>query len=332
MTTSRIAIVLAVAAVAIGCSEGARAGARPAPATVAVPAAVPVTTNAPPPATTPAPPRGPAAPSKLLGPFTIDSIAYTVELVRYLVGEDTSVSRVLIKDSAAHVVYAEDLAPLMDPDPGSGIEAWSSLLEDAAGRPRALLLDYGVFPSAPGTGETTRLVAPRGGQLQVITPVQLDYGDVTALPAGRQPGSRRLLEGNRLIVRDLLDHFGIRIPVVLDLDCAVDADGCVTLARTDSVGGLSLLEVSASPREIEEAVSVPLFAGPDSTAMPQQVSLAEGSKIEVLRGAARVRLRRDGKHRHLDIDDVWLQIRANGKIGWIHGEERFGQIGLSQIG
>jgi hypothetical protein len=64
---------------------------------------------------------------------------------------------------------------------------------------------------------------------------------------------------------------------------------------------------------------------------PERVSIAPGDTVEVLGGAARVRLGRD-RYLYVGISDEWLQIRVNGFTGWIHGAEAFGQIGLQMAG
>ena len=208
MSTSRVAITFAACGIALGCADGARAGATPDPATLAA-----ATTNALPPVTSTSLPRGAVVPSKLLGPFTIDSARYTVELVRYEVSGDTGVSRVMIRDSTWRAVYNEDLARILDADQDSWTDVSVDVLEDAARRPRALLLLYSVSPSAPGAGESFRLVAPRGGRLQALTPMFDDVGNTSAGPpfslvAGQLPASKRLLEGNRMKLYRNRGYFG----------------------------------------------------------------------------------------------------------------------------
>ncbi len=332
MSTSRIAITFAACGIALGCSDGARAGATPETAAVAV-----ATTNALAPVTSKSLPRGAVVPSKLLGPFIIDSATYTVELVRYAVNGDTGVSRVLIRDSTWRAVYNEDLAGILDSDPDSWTDVSADVLEDAARRPRALLLIYSVSPSAPGAGESFRFVAPRSGRVQALTPMFDDAGNTSAGPpfslvAGQQPASKRLLEGNRMNLYRNRGYFGVIVPIRIDLGCPAGAETCVALALTDSVGGLARIDVDATPGDIPETDAVPLFARPDPTTTADRVTIAPGDKVEVLGGAARVVIGRDASNLSLRVRDEWLQIRVNGFTGWIHGEMAFELIGLHMAG
>ena len=315
MSTSRNAITFAACGIALGCSDGARAGATPETAAVTV-----ATTHALPPVTSTSLPRGAVVPSKLLGPFTIDSATYTVELVRYAVGGDTGVSRVLIRDSTRRAVYNEVVAGIVDSDPDSWTDVSADVIEDAARRPRALLLMYSVSPSAPGTGESFRFVAPRSGRVQALTPMFDDAGNTSAGPpfslaAGQQPASKRLLEGNRMRLYRHRGYFGAIIPVRIDLRCAPGAESCVALALTDSVAGLAHIDVDATPGDIPETDAVPLFARPDSTTTAEPVRIAPGDKVEVLGGAARVVMGREVSKLSLSVSDEWLQIRVNGYTG-----------------
>ena len=332
MSTSRVAITFAAFWLVMGCSERVRAGATPEAAAVAV-----ATTNAPPPVTSASMSRGAVVPSKQLGPFTFDRATYTVELVLYKINSDTGVSRVTIRDSTGQPVYDEDLAGIMDPDPDNWTEVTANVLEDAAGRPLALLLRYGVYPSAPGTGESFRFVAPRNGRVQALIPmfdnsVNTSAGLPLSLVAGRQPAWLRLLEGNRLMLYRSLGYFGAIIPVHVDLSCAPGAENCVALAFTDSVGGLAHVDVDASLGNVPAAAGVPLFARPDSMTTPERVPIAPGDKIEVLGGAARVVIERDVRNLSLRVSDEWLQIRVHGSTGWIHGQKAFELIGLQMAG
>jgi hypothetical protein len=320
LAIARIALALALA---LGCRGRERATATPAaPPTAATRTAAP------------APDDSPAGlPTLRFGPFTVDSGRYTVEIERYLVRHDTSVKRLRVRDAAGRVVYDEDVATAIARDPDAWIEVSPEVLEDASGRPRALLFSYAVFPSAPNSGESVRLVTPRGGVMKELPP-SIDYsGEFGQLPAGSQPRSRRLLEGDRFVVKEWRYHFAALVPYRVDFACTSGVDRCVTVALRDSVAGLSRFRVEAMPQSIDTAVTVELFPTP-ARVNAERITIGPGATVEVLEGAGHVLApgpSSGGAHGDITATD-WLLVRVNGRTGWVHGPETFTALGLPSAG
>jgi hypothetical protein len=330
---------LLAAVVAIGCRERVAQHEHPGPGGGTRAAAAALTGNAPAPSPNqpgsapilapPASQRG-SVPLLVLGPYLIDSVRYTVEMDRYVNDPDTAVRRIQVKDSTRRVVYDEDLVAMLHGDSTSWIELSAEPLEDASGRARAFELDYQFYPSAPSSGEGFMLVAPRGGVLRPLTPRIGYFGNREPMKSGAQAGSLKLLPGDRMVIKPWMYNYAAVVPVRVDLGCEPGAPSCVTVALPDSIAGLARFAVEAEPRVIDSAATIELYSAP-GVAAPAHIQLVVGSRIEVLGGAGRVSFdRREGMD--LVVVDDWLQVRVNGRTGWVHGAETYGALGLPSAG
>jgi hypothetical protein len=264
------------------------------------------------------------------GPYLVDGEPYTIEMERYINNPDTAVRRIQVRDSARRVVYDEDLVAILHGDSTSWIELFAEPIEDASGRVRGLQLAYAFYPSAPNSGEQFMVVAPRGGALRPLTPRIGYLGNRDVLPSGTQSGSQKLLPGDRMVIKPWMYNYAAVVPVHVDLGCAPGAPSCVTIALPDSIAGLARFAVEAKTRAIDSAATIELYSAP-GVAAPEHIQLVVGSRIEVLRGAGRVSFdRREGME--LVVVDDWLQVRVNGRTGWVHGAETYGALGLPSAG
>ncbi len=264
-----------------------------------------------------------------IGPFIIDGAKYFVEIERYAVsGPDTGVKRVVVRDTTDRVVYDEDVAAMVATETESWVEFSAGVLEDARGRARALLFTYGAYPSAPETGVSLRVVVPRAGTLKPLAPLFTYFGTFGPLPRGSQDHSERLLDGDRIVVKQWRYHFAAIVPYHIDLGCAPGAEGCITLVLPDSTAGMARFRVEAELRPIEEATTIELFPSPSSPSS-ERVTIGLDDKVEVLEGAGNVV---PGPSSGSETKGDWLLVRVNGRTGWIHGEATFSAIGLPSAG
>jgi hypothetical protein len=269
------------------------------------------------------------------GPYVIDRRSYRFETQR-----DTGAAkpreaarRVQVFDSAGRVVYDENLFLRRD---STGSEDWleftPTLIEDASGTARGFRFTYSWHPSAPGSGVAFNMVAPRGDSLVVLTPTIVGYyGSMDTLPAGRAAGAQRLLLGNRMVIESGRGWFDALINLRIDFGCTPRSTSCVRVDLPDSVSGLARFAVKPGPRQPPDtAVVVDVYAAPHGT-FPERIVLPPGQQPEILGGASRVYFDRTPSL-YLSADDEWLEIRINGKRGWITGVEAFRAIGLQQVG
>lgn len=269
------------------------------------------------------------------GPFVIGGVAYTIEVLRDTGSEKPAEAarRVTVFDAGGRRVYEENLFERRDStSKDDWIEFYPTVLEDEQGRALAFQFGYAWLPSAPGSGVAFNVVGPRGDSLAVLTPGVVGYyGNEGDLPAGIQPHSRRLLPGNRLMIESGRGWFTAMIPLQIDPGCAPRSLACVRFAMSDSIGGLARFAVRTPARTpVDTAIVVDLYTAPRADA-PTKATIPVGGVVEILGGAGRVFFSRESGL-YVSGEEDWLQIRVNGRTGWINGPESFGAIGLRQIG
>jgi hypothetical protein len=121
------------------------------------------------------------------------------------------------------------------------------------------------------------------------------------------------------------------IPLQLDMDCVPRSGNCVRFDLKDSIGGLARFPVAAKLRaKVDTAVTIDVWTAPHGSGATK-VTVPSGVEVEILGGAGRVFFERvNGLY--VTGEDEWLQIRVNGRTGWITGTESFMAIGLQQGG
>jgi hypothetical protein len=77
---------------------------------------------------------------------------------------------------------------------------------------------------------------------------------------------------------------------------------------------------------------VRLFSEANEAFTPVHVVLTEDSKVELLAAEAEVIWSEDAHEANLKVGkDPWPKVRIDNKEGWIHSEEDFEAIGLSEM-
>lgn len=267
------------------------------------------------------------------GPFVIDGRSYTFQVQRDTGGVKPreAARRVQAFDANGRVLYDENLYLRGD---STSSESWiqftPTLIEDASGITRGFKFTYEYYPSAPNSGVAFSLVAPRADSLVVLTPTAIGYyGNVRPLPSGSAFGAQRLELGNHLVVESGRGWFTAAINLRLDFGCAPRKGDCIRVDLPDSVAGLAKFPVDAGQRRaIDTAVVLEVWSAPHGNNV-EKIVIPAGQQAEILGGAAKVYFDRTTSL-FLSADDEWLEVRINGKRGWITGPESFMAIGLQQ--
>jgi hypothetical protein len=269
------------------------------------------------------------------GPFVIDGRSYTFQIQRDTGAQKPreAARRVLAFDSTGRVVYDENLFLRRD---STGSEDWlqftPTLIEDASGIARGFKFSYEWFPTAPSSGAVFDLVAPRGDSLVVLTTTDVGYyGNLGSLQPGAAPGSLKLDPGNRMVIESGRGWFDAFINLRINFGCAPKSADCLRLDLPDSVAGLARFAIRPSPRQSADTmVVVDVYSAPHGTSV-DRIAIPPGQQAEILGGAGKVYFDRTPAL-FLSADDEWLEIRINGKRGWITGPDAFRAVGLQQVG
>ncbi len=251
--------------------------------------------------------------------------SFTVHLDSSMRGGEWSVDTLRILDARGHTAFAETLL-VRGQAPEDFADASITRLANPDGALIGAILAYGVYPSAPGTGEGFRVLAVQSGGLVALTPRIAESGTPWVSSRSRNLSTRQLMAGNQFELSQELGYFEAIVPMALDLACRPNAPQCFSFAGHDSIAGLARIAVLAHFEPIEERSSIDLCERPDGASCAT-VDVAPGDSVEAMGGAAQLVIQR-GAEWGVGINHAWLQIRLHGRTGWIHKEKDFTAIGL----
>lgn len=266
------------------------------------------------------------------GPFAVGGITFSATLAELQLGDESSVLHVRLLDDAGVLHYEEAFD-----EPGVsqwGLEHTVAIdLDPVHGQTgEALLVTRTRMPTAPLTGVSLQLLAVRDGRV-VPLHAPLSYYGEHQLPEPTTPGGARQLDAGDVLNLELWRyHFGVLLPLRLDLACSPEAETCVQPAAPAVPGaqGFVAMDVSAEPRAPQHGVFITLHPRPGEDE-GQRVPVHADSEVQVLEAAARVGMRA-GELLEPVLHEEHLRVRIDGREGWIRGPEAFEAIGLPGAG
>jgi hypothetical protein len=272
----------------------------------------------------------PTEETRELGPFTVDDVRYTVVLSLLQHEGAETVQRLSIVDDSGRVHFEELREPAVAAQHGfeSTLSIRAATLDGATGS--GLLLIRKHTPTAPLTGVTYQVFGKRDDQLQPLSAPLSWYGEHPLQDTSQSVV--RLDDGDILMLDLWRFHFGVTLPLHLNLGCAPGAEGCLRPSATPSPDApeFGLLDVAAEPGEPQARSYITLLASP-GVETGARIPVHADSRIQVLQAAARVSLRA-GATVDVIVRDEHLRIRIDGREGWIRGPEDFEAIGLQSAG
>jgi hypothetical protein len=187
---------------------------------------------------------------------------------------------------------------------------------------QALEIKYERLPSAANAGESIQVFGVRDGTLKPLNeePIHF-YGELGELPAGTwKKNSSRLLADDSLPIYELTSYFYIVAPVRVNWK-----DFKLEQQETGE------FEVAQKPPyrrrpDIMGDGFIHLYPSPDTSSTPAGVNVTPQTRVDVLK--ARFTSAPD---RHSSASDTWLNIRIDGKEGWIVGVDDYTAVGLTFI-
>jgi hypothetical protein len=134
-----------------------------------------------------------------------------------------------------------------------------------------------------------------------------------------------------MVIESSNGWFDSLINLRVDFDCVPQSMNCLRIDLPDSVAGLARFPVKQGPRATPDTImTVEVYSAPHSTTI-DRIAIPPGQQAEILGGASKVYFEKT-PGLFLSADDQWLEIRINGKRGWITGSQSFQAIGLQQVG
>lgn len=278
------------------------------------------------------------------GPFTIASRAFTVVLhTQRIPGKSGDSAETLalleVVDAGGNVQYRGEFPHT--PENGEYPETCSAgvtFLNGSNGS--GLLLDEACLPSAPLSGGPWRVLGLVNGKLTSLGKPLYAQGEMGDFVPGKitRIGALTQILPDELRIRLFTGYFFVSVPVRVNwLQGKLElAQHCFyQTGHGVAEGGCEMpadgVELQPSA---EELTFVRMF--PESNEQigpPAHVVVKKNSKVEVLLAKALVQMNDQKDSIGLDVGgDIWVQVRIDGKVGWIHTNEDLQAIGLYQSG
>jgi len=280
-----------------------------------------------------------------LGPFRIGDRRFTAVLhQKRITGAavadpewQTTLAGIEIKDEKGSVHFRESFSCVIAGEQFA--ETLGASVDLLQGKERSgLLVGYGRSPSTPLGGQSWQVFGLFDGKLVPFAKPIFAEGDLIEEAHGNvvrtapEPG----LEGEVLHFRVWTGNFFVVYPVRVEflMAKAMPAWRCSERTAQHMKSRCRYrIETERRPGD-EEMTFIRMFAGADESAgTPEHVVVKKSSTVEFLSAKGEVRWEEDERRVTLSPgDDFWLEIRVDGKEGWIHTQEDFQAVGLPQAG
>jgi hypothetical protein len=278
------------------------------------------------------------------GPFSIASQTFTVVLHSQRSpgksGDSVeTLALIEVLDAAGNVQYHEEFPHT--PENGEFPESCSAgvtFLKGSNGS--GLLLDEACLPSAPLSGGPWRILGIVNGKLTSLGKPLYAPGEMGDFVPGKinHIGDLTQILPDELRIRLFAGYFFVSVPVRVNwLQGKLElAQHCFyQTGHGVAEGGCEMpvdgVELHPSA---EEMTFVRMFTeSNEQIGPPAHVVVPKNSKVEVL--LAKVLVQMDEQKDSIGLavgGDIWVQVRIDGKVGWIHTNEDLQAIGLYQAG
>lgn len=250
-----------------------------------------------------------------------------------------TVSELEILGSTGTLVYRKGFsADLQGGRFARTLSASASSLQGAGGA--ALVIRILEEPAAAGEGESWLVFAMVGGKLTALG-VPLPPGQGTGLAVGGVVAGVMVGGGvnvmplaskaEALEFRAWTGNFFVFVPVRLDWEQGQWGEGenCFALDKGSLTKTGCNMRIDAAARPYADGLVITLYAEPVVDryhASPMQI--VSGAKFEILTARAIVNWKEVAGRVRCSFDDVWLQVRVNGDLGWVHSGADFTAVGL----
>jgi hypothetical protein len=201
----------------------------------------------------------------------------------------------------------------------------------------ALMVDWTFLPSAPGACRTHLILGLIDGRLQ---PFAEPFCEILEPPRNLTARVWRL-DREESTDDDVLRFawrtgwVSVRIPVRVDFSAGklLPSRRCLRLDDRGRWVERCEFPVHAVRRPAAQETFVRLFPRPETGATPDHVVVRPGSKVEFLSALAPNLFDAQGERKPLPGDEhPWLQVRIDGRLGWVREPEDLRALGLSAAG
>ena len=278
------------------------------------------------------------------GPYSLGGQAFTAVLhYKRLPGKTGPDARALesldIVDQAGAVQHHETYAFALENEAFS--EDCSVDIQELHGsNGEGLLLDTGCLPSAPMSGGPWQILGLMKGKLVPIGKPIVTEGQMGEFVPGAvtKLGTATQILPDILKIRVWTGYFFAVAPIRINWYEGKLAQAQHCFYQTGhglAEGGCEMPAEEAQRATMEQDMTfVRLFReSNEQTGPPAHVVVKKDSTVEILAGKALITWQEEKDAVTIGVgDDVWVKVRIDGKVGWIHTVEDLNAIGLYQSG
>lgn len=278
------------------------------------------------------------------GPFTLAGKTFTVVLhSKHLPpaqeGESVALASLDIIDAGGVVQHHEEFPYTVEN--GSFSESCSAEVNTISGSNGAgFLLASGCLPSAPMNGGPWQILGVINGKLKLIGKPLYAQGEMGEFVPGKinKIGNATQILDDGLRFRLFTGYFYVVVPLRVNWmeGKLALAEHCYYATGHGLAEGGCEMPVEGAERAHgeQEMTFVRMFTEPEEqVGTAEHVVIKSDSKIEILAGKIMVTWKETEDGIELGVgDDIWVKLRVNGKVGWIHTNEDLEAIGLYQSG
>jgi hypothetical protein len=274
-------------------------------------------------------------------PFQIDGQRYVV-LSRFkrikgkTSGETQAITSLEIHDSSGVTAFSEQFS--YEFEKGDFTELCSASTELLSGSIKKwIFISSECLPDAPLSGGPWEILGVANGRLvRWGKPIHTQGKFIRFVPGQvSKVGSATSFGNDGLEFKVWTGNFFVTIPVRIDLtEPKIELTRCYTQTGHGLGEGSCEVHVEAQRNPNSVDTFVRLFSEPtENSATPTHVIVRKDSKVDFISAGVRFLFNDSGESINLGVgDDIWLKIRIDGKVGWIHTQEDLAAIGLPQSG
>lgn len=258
--------------------------------------------------------------AKQVGPFEVGKSRITVILdITGQEGSSPLYNSIEIKDETGKSYYKKVI--------GSSAESHTNIeeickLEGKSGE--GLIIYFDTEPNAPPAGKSFQVF---GMEKSILKPLSVPinvYGKLEQLTRGKSKETEKLFDGDVISVDVWKGLIGVKVPLAVDFRKLT-----ITPLKNEGIFDIYFITTPGKP------VALPDFFYQDHTinAKVERIKETEGVNVEFLNAYAAVQLRKQNNGQELDIDvsNLWLKVKINGREGWIYDLNDFNMLGLPPI-
>ncbi len=254
---------------------------------------------------------------KKVGPFEIGKKRFVViEDVTEREGNIIACNSFEIKDEAGTSFYKKTLGPYED---STTVIEGIFKLEGKSGE--GLILYFDTAPSAPPSGKSFQIFGVVKGNLKPLSQPVNVYGQMESLPKGKSRDSIRLFKGDVIKIKLWKGLIGLVVPLDIDFQKLM-------ISPLKKEGIFDIYFITAPDKPVKLPGS--FYLDHNVNAKVENIDATKGMNVEFLNAYAEVQLKQNGSV-DIDVSNLWLKVKINGREGWINDLNDFNMLGLPPI-